>query len=116
MFSQLFDTGTDSGMMDYWETNSWMSQGHMADFWPYAPWIMLIGGFLYLLVILLIANYIHKDAITRNLPYPEFWMLIGLILNVFGIILYLVLRDNYPETPESTQPPETKPNEGTYRS
>jgi uncharacterized membrane protein YoaK (UPF0700 family) len=58
-------------------------------------WIfMLIGGIAVLVIGVLIANYMHKDAIKRGIN-AEFWLVFGLFLNVFGLILYLIVRNNY---------------------
>jgi len=55
---------------------------------------MLIGGIAVLVIGVLIANYMHKDAIKRGIN-AEFWLVFGLFLNVFGLILYLIVRNNY---------------------
>ena len=63
-------------------------------FGPFGGIIMLIGGIVAVVVSILIANYMHKDAIRRGIN-AEFWLVIGLFLNVFGLILYLIVRNNY---------------------
>ena len=61
-------------------------------------WIfMLVGGVLYFVVSLFIAKYIHKDALKRGIKNSEFWLLIGFILNVIGLLLYIFVRKNYEE-------------------
>ena len=61
---------------------------------PFAWIFMLIGGIAVLIIAVLIANYMHKDAIKRGIN-AEFWLVMGLFLNVFGLILYLIVRNNY---------------------
>jgi len=63
-------------------------------FHPFGWIFMLIGGIVYLVVSVLIANYMHKDAIKRGIN-AEFWLVFGLFFNVFGLILYLIVRKNY---------------------
>ncbi|NVM45895.1 MAG: hypothetical protein HWN79_13345 [Candidatus Lokiarchaeota archaeon] len=55
---------------------------------------MLIGGIAALVIGILIANYMHKDAIKRGIN-AEFWFVFGLFFSVFGLILYLIVRNNY---------------------
>jgi len=61
---------------------------------PFAWVFMLIGGIVALVVAILIANYMHKDAIKRGIN-AEFWLVFGLFFSVFGLILYLIVRNNY---------------------
>ncbi|MHA2281119.1 MAG: hypothetical protein ACXAC5_09735 [Promethearchaeota archaeon] len=58
---------------------------------------MLVGGIILIVVNLLIARYMHKDAIKRGIKNSEFWLLIGLILGVLGLLLYIFVRKNYEE-------------------
>ncbi|MBY8980737.1 MAG: hypothetical protein KGD72_10125 [Candidatus Lokiarchaeota archaeon] len=63
-------------------------------------WIyMLVGGIVLLVVSLLIAKYMHKDAIKRGIKNSEFWLIIGFFLNVIGLLLYIFVRKNYEERP-----------------
>ena len=55
---------------------------------------MLIGGIALLVTSVLIGNYLHKDALKRGIN-AEFWLVLGLFLNIFGLILYLIVRNNY---------------------
>jgi len=70
---------------------------------PLSPfhWIyMLVGGIILvvlLVVNLLIAKYMHKDALKRGIKNSEFWLLIGFILGVLGLLLYVFVRKNYEE-------------------
>jgi uncharacterized membrane protein YoaK (UPF0700 family) len=63
-------------------------------FGPFGWIFMLIGGIAVLVSGVLIAYYMHKDAIKRGIN-AEFWLVFGLLLNVFGLILYLIVRNNY---------------------
>lgn len=61
-------------------------------------WIyMLVGGVVLIVVNLLIAKYMHKDAIKRDIKNSEFWLIIGFFLSVFGLLLYIFVRKNYEE-------------------
>ena len=63
-------------------------------------WIyMLVGGIVLLVASLLIAKYMHKDAIKRGIKNSEFWLIIGFFLNVIGLLLYVFVRKNYEERP-----------------
>ena len=61
-------------------------------------WIyMLVGGIILIVVNLLIAKYMHKDAIKRGIKNSEFWLIMGLFLSVIGLLLYIFVRKNYEE-------------------
>jgi len=60
---------------------------------------MLVGGIVLLVVNLLIAKYMHKDAIKRGIKNSEFWLIIGFFLSVIGLLLYIFVRKNYEERP-----------------
>lgn len=73
---------------------------HMMDWWfglfgPYTWLIMVFGAVIYLTASYFIAYFVHKDAVRRNITNSEAWLVIGLILNIFGLILYLLVRGNY---------------------
>lgn len=57
--------------------------------------LMALAATAYLVVALLIAKYMHKDAIKRGIKNSEIWLLIGFFLNVIGLILYIFVRKNY---------------------
>ena len=62
--------------------------------------LMALGAAVYLVVALLIAKYMHKDAIKRGIKNSEIWLLLGFFLSVLGLILYVVVRKNYEERSE----------------
>ena len=66
-------------------------------FSPYHWIYMLVGGIVLFVVNLLIAKYMHKDAIKREIQNSEFWLTIGFFLGVFGLLLYIFVRKNYEE-------------------
>jgi Trk-type K+ transport system membrane component len=66
-------------------------------FSPYHWIYMLVGGIVLFVVNLLIAKYMHKDAIKREIKNSEFWLTIGFFLGVFGLLLYIFVRKNYEE-------------------
>ncbi len=59
--------------------------------------LMALAAAAYLVVALLIAKYMHKDAIKRGIKNSEIWLLMGFFLNVIGLILYVFVRKNYDE-------------------
>ena len=59
--------------------------------------LMALAAAAYLVVALLIAKYMHKDAIKRGIKNSEIWLLLGFFLNVLGLILYVFVRKNYDE-------------------
>ncbi len=59
--------------------------------------LMALAGVIYLILSLVVAKYIHKDAIKRGINNSEFWLLIGFLLNVLGLLLYVIVRKNYDE-------------------
>ncbi|MFX1454388.1 MAG: hypothetical protein ACFFDB_03350 [Promethearchaeota archaeon] len=64
---------------------------------PYHWLFMLIGGVVLIIVNLFVAKYMHKDALKRGIKNSEFWLLIGFILGVIGLLLYVFVRKNYEE-------------------
>ena len=64
---------------------------------PYHWIYMLVGGVVLLIVNLLIAKYMHKDAIKRGIKNSEFWLIMGFFLSVIGLLLYVFVRKNYEE-------------------
>jgi len=70
---------------------------HTYDLGPLHWVFMLVGGIVYFVVSLLIARYMHKDAIKRGIKNSEIWLLLGFFLNLIGLVLYLVVRKNYEE-------------------
>ena len=73
---------------------------HMMDWWfnvfaPYGWIFMIVGTVMCIGLSVLIAYYVHKDALRRGIKNSEVWLLIGLILNLLGLILYLLVRNNY---------------------
>ncbi len=63
---------------------------------PFAWVFMLIGGIVILVSSILIANYMHKDAIKRGIN-AEFWLVFGLFFSIFGLMLYCIVRNNYTQ-------------------
>ena len=59
--------------------------------------LMALAAVIYLVVSLVVAKYIHKDAIKRGIKNSEFWLLLGFFLNVLGLVLYVFVRKNYDE-------------------
>jgi hypothetical protein len=75
---------------------------HMMDWWidlfgPFSWIFMVSGSIIYIALSVFIAYYVHKDAIRRGIKNSEFWLVIGLIFNLLGLLLYLIVRGNYRE-------------------
>ena len=89
MIEQILQEGTaDYHMMDWW-----------FDTFGSLGWILMISGWiLYFGIGILFAYYIHKDAIRKGSQNPEIWLLIVIILNFVGVILYFLVRNNYSQT------------------
>ena len=64
---------------------------------PYHWIYMLVGGIVLLVINLLIAKYMHKDAIKRGIKNSVFWLIMGFFLSVIGLLLYVFVRKNYEE-------------------
>jgi VIT1/CCC1 family predicted Fe2+/Mn2+ transporter len=61
-------------------------------------WICILAvGIILVVVNLLIARYMHKDALKRGIKNSEFWLLMGFILGLLGLLLYIFVRKNYEE-------------------
>ena len=78
---------------------------HMMDWWfnifgPYGWIFIIVGTVMYIGLSVLIAYYVHKDALRRGIKNSEVWLLIGLILNLLGLVLYLLVRNNYNQETE----------------
>ena len=64
-------------------------------------WIfMIVGTVTYIGLSLIIAYYLHKDALRRGIKNSEFWLVIGLILNLLGLVIYLLVRNSYNQETE----------------
>ncbi|TES99711.1 MAG: hypothetical protein E3J90_04635 [Promethearchaeota archaeon] len=79
---------------------------HMMDwyfnvFGPYGWIFMIVGTITYIALSVLIAYYLHKDALRREIKNSELWLLIGLILNLLGLVMYLLVRNSYNQETES---------------
>lgn len=75
---------------------------HMMDWWfdlfgPLSWVIMLSGWIIYIVISVTIAYFVHRDAVRRSIKNSEFWLVMGLIFNLIGLIIYLLVRDNYRE-------------------
>ncbi len=75
---------------------------HMMDWWfdVFGPTWWIFMGLWWILIIsvaVIMAYYVHKDALRRKIPNPEVWLLIVLIFNVLGLLIYLLVRGNYRE-------------------
>jgi len=79
---------------------------HMMDwyfnvFGPYGWIFMIVGAITYIALSVLIAYYLHKDALRRGIKNSELWLLIGLILNQLGLVMFLLVRNSYNQETES---------------
>lgn len=77
-------------MMDWW----------LNVFGPYGWIFMIVGVVTFIGLSVLIAYYVHKDALRREIKNSELWLLIGLVLNLLGLVIYLLVRNNYIQETE----------------
>ncbi|MFO8017854.1 MAG: hypothetical protein R6U96_04410 [Promethearchaeia archaeon] len=73
---------------------------HMMDWWfdvfgPYWWIFMVLGWAIIIATSIIIAYYVHKDALKRGIDNAEMWLIITLIFNVVGLLVYLLVRKNY---------------------
>ena len=93
------DPGDYSSIIDEMDENGY----HMMDWWwdvfgPNAWIFMMLGWVIFLGIAILLAYYVHKDAVKRGIANAEIWLIIILVFNVVGVILYLLVRKNYEVT------------------
>ncbi len=75
---------------------------HMMDwmfniFGPFWWIFMLFGFFIYIGISIVMAYYVHKDALRLRIHNSEIWLIIVLIFNIIGLLVYLLVRGNYRE-------------------
>jgi Na+-driven multidrug efflux pump len=80
--------------------NEYDDHFHMMDWWfnLFGPfwWIfMILGWAIFIGSSIIIAYYVHKDALKRGIDNPEIWLIICLIFNIIGLLIYLLVRSNY---------------------
>lgn len=71
---------------------------HMMDWTTMGWWVPLfwwLSVSLFIGIVLTLSFYVHRDAVRRNIPNAETWVLIILIFNIFGAVTYFILRRNY---------------------
>lgn len=71
--------------------------------------IFLLAMVLPVIATLLIAFWMAYDARRRGDPNFVLWGLVGLLLNVLGLLIYLVTRTSSPQYAPATAPVATKP-------
>ena len=74
--------------------------GHMMDWfgiwWTSLGWVFMVLFWVGIIVLGIIMAYlVHRDAVRKRIPNPEIWVLIILIFSVIGLIVYLLARGNY---------------------
>ncbi len=103
-------------MMHYWWDDMMGSWGLMP--WM-GPLMMVIGVAILVITSILIARYVYRDATRRHLTNADIWAVVTFFLNLFGLILYFLLRGGYPspvgpvarpETPGKVESVTTSPN------
>jgi len=91
MTNMIFFIAQFHRFQEYWDSWNSLGLGWLVILFMILGGIIMIGSSLY------ISHIMHKDAIRRNIPYPELWLFVGLILNVFGLIIYRINRGNYQQ-------------------
>ncbi|MEJ2251169.1 MAG: hypothetical protein P8Y97_16145 [Candidatus Lokiarchaeota archaeon] len=76
---------------DHYYMMNWI----IAIFGPFWWIAMIIGMLSYAILSILICVFIYKNAVKRKIPNPEVWLLIGLIFNLIGLIIYLLIRSTH---------------------
>jgi hypothetical protein len=81
---------------------------HMMGWWfnvfgPFSWLLMFLGMGIYIIASVLIAFYVHKDANRRSSVNSEVWLIIALIFNILGLLIYLIVRGNYMKNPVSAE-------------
>ena len=72
--------------------------GWYGDYWMSFGWIFMVAWWVaFFIISITIAYLVHKDAVKRQIPNAEVWVLIVLIFNVVGLLVYLLTRGNYTE-------------------
>jgi hydrogenase-4 membrane subunit HyfE len=56
---------------------------------------MWIGIGIYISISILLTYFVHKDAVNRGVQNPEIWIIIMLIFNLIGLLVYVLVRENY---------------------
>ncbi len=77
-------------MHDWWDN----MMGWWGDPWM-GLWMMGIGIAIWLITSILFARYVYRDATQRRLTNADIWALVTFFLNLFGLILYFLLRGGY---------------------
>jgi uncharacterized RDD family membrane protein YckC len=80
-------------ILQMWDPENWHYMMDNFTNWWWMPLIMGFGGLIYLLISLVIMKYIYNDAIQRKHPNPDIWAILGLVLNVVGLLAYLTIRN-----------------------
>lgn len=60
---------------------------------------------LYLIVSIVIAWWVYRDAKARAIPQGGIWAALGFLFNVLGLIIYLVVRSRPTTMPPAAPPP-----------
>ena len=81
----IFDMDGSYHMMD------WMVGVFGPSWWIF----MILGWVVFISVGIILAYYVHKDAIRRNIANSEIWLIAVLIFNILGAFIYLLVRKNY---------------------
>ncbi|MHA2006709.1 MAG: hypothetical protein ACXADW_17355 [Candidatus Hodarchaeales archaeon] len=81
----IFDSADHFHMMGWW----------FSLFGPIGWLFMMLGIIIYIIISITIAYYVHKDALRRRINNSEVWLIIALIFNVLGLLLFILVRGNY---------------------
>lgn len=80
------------------EEEGYMMGWLYGDYWMSFGWIFMVAWWVaFIIISITIAYLVHKDAVKRRIPNAEVWVLIVLIFNVVGLLVYLLTRGNYTE-------------------
>ena len=111
LFVAALPFGAASGQVTPWSYgpgalhSHWRHHGDAGDFFG---GLAACGGcslvffmvfFLPLLLSVLIAMWIYRDATRAGDPNPLLWALLGFCLNLFGLLIYVIARTAAPPNP-----------------
>ena len=67
--------------------------------------LMLIIPLLVLVMSIIIAVWMYRDATARGDSQAVLWAVIGLLFNLLGLIIYIIARKNSQAPPPPPPPP-----------
>jgi len=60
---------------------------------------------VWFIIWILVAIWVYKDAKKRNMSSPALWLIIVLLLNLIGLIIYIIVRPKEVQQTSQAPPP-----------